>query len=228
MPSQTLIDLQEPIQVPIWAATLDGFRAWVTSDAFPEQGNISFIDQHIIVDMSPEELETHNKMKMEVGSVVYRLSRELDLGTFYTDRTLVTNPAAELSTEPDGTFVTWESFQAGRVRAVPREGRPGEFIELEGSPDWVLEVVSRSSREKDTELLRQAYHRAGIPEYWIVDALGRSVDFQILWHRRSGYRRAPRHGGWAHSRVFDRSFRLRRQRDPLGFWQYTLQVKQSA
>jgi hypothetical protein len=48
------------ILVPPFAHTLAGFRAWAKSDDFPERGHISFIDQEIIIDMSPEELETHN------------------------------------------------------------------------------------------------------------------------------------------------------------------------
>src|SRR4051812_19313081 len=100
--------------------------------------------------MSPEELESHNKVKSEVGRVLCNLNEGLDLGEFYGDGTLVTNEAADLSTEPDDTFVTWESFEAGRVRLTPREDGPGQFIELQGAPDWVLEVVSRSSVAKDT------------------------------------------------------------------------------
>jgi Uma2 family endonuclease len=37
-------------------------------------------------------------------------------------------------------------------------------MELEGTPDWVLEVVSQSSVAKDTKWLRESYHKAGIPE----------------------------------------------------------------
>ncbi|MBI3467934.1 MAG: Uma2 family endonuclease [Planctomycetes bacterium] len=225
MATATAVLDREAIHVPASAATLAGFRTWATSDHFPRQGRVSFIRQEIIVDMTPEEIETHIKVKAAISSTLFSLSQKLDLGTFYPDGTLVTNKPADLSTEPDGTFVTWEGFRAGRVRAVPRKDRPGEYRELEGTPNWVLEVVSRSSRLKDTRLLREAYHRAGVPEYWLIDALGRTIDFQMLCYRRSGYVRALARRGWLHSRVFDRDFRLRRRRDPLGFWQYMLEVR---
>src|SRR5215208_3739768 len=157
------------VRIPAAAATLEGFRAWATSDAFPERGRFSFIGGELHIDLSPEELDTHNKVKTEVGRAIGNLNRDLDLGEYSSDGTLVTNEAAGLSTEPDGTFVTWRSFEAGRVRLTPRPDRPGQYVELVGAPDWVMEVVSRSSVAKDTEALVGAYHRAGVAEYWIID-----------------------------------------------------------
>ena len=115
-----------PIHVPASAATFAGFRAWATSDEFPESLRASFINQELVIDMSPEELESHNKVKSEVSAVVATLIKRLDTGEFYGDGTLVTNEAAELSTEPDATFVAWESFEANKVRLVERKDRPDQ------------------------------------------------------------------------------------------------------
>src|SRR5262245_43573567 len=183
------------IRIPASAATLAGFRAWATSEGFPERGRFSFIDGELHVDLSPEELDTHNKVKTEVCRVLGNLNRKLDLGEYYSDGTLVTNETAGLSTEPDGTLVTWKSFEMGRVHLGTRQDRPGQYVELVGSPDWVLEVVSRSSATKDTQALREAYHRAGVLEYWIVDARFEEVGFQILRRRRDGYAAVPARGG---------------------------------
>ncbi len=213
-----------PIHVPASAATFAGFRAWATSDEFPESLRASFISQELVIDMSPEELESHNKVKSEVSAVVATLIKRLDTGEFYGDGTLVTNEAAELSTEPDATFVAWESFEANKVRLVERKDRPDQFIELVGTPDWVLEVVSRSSVKQDTELLLDAYHRAGIPEYWIIDARFDEVSFQILRRRRDRYVVIKPSDGWYRSVVFHRSFRLRRRKNRLGRWAYTLEA----
>lgn len=175
--------------------------------------------------MSPEELETHNKVKSVVGNGVFNLNEELDLGEFFSDGTQVTNAAADLSTEPDGTFVKWPTFRSKKVHLVPRRDAQGQYIELRGRPDWVLEVVSRSSFHKDTVLLRQAYHRAKIPEYWLVDALAEDVDFQILVYRPKDYQAVHPQDGWFFSPVFGRFFRLERQRNRMGRWRYKLHVK---
>jgi Uma2 family endonuclease len=217
-------DNRAPIRIPASAGTHSGFRAWATSDDYPEKLGASFINGEILIDMSPEELETHNKAKTEIVSTLDVLSKRIDLGELYSDGTLVSNLAAGLSTEPDATLVTWASFAAGRARLVPRKDRPGQYIEIIGTPDWVLEVVSRSSVGKDTELLREAYHKAEVPEYWLVDARFDEVSFQILRRRRDRYVAVAPRGGWYRSPVFAHSFRLKRRRNRMGRWTYTLEV----
>ena len=192
-----------PVRIPVSALTHAGFRAWATSATFPANLSASFINQEIVIDMSPEEIDTHNKVKSESYRVIGGLVRHLDLGEFYSDRTLVSNIAAGLSTEPDAIFASWASFEAGRVRLVPRKDWPGQFVELEGTPDWVLEVVSRWTWQKDTEWLREAYHRAGIPEYWLIDARHDEISFQILRRRRDRYVAVASREGWCRSPVFE-------------------------
>ena len=39
-----------------------------------------------------------------------------------------------------------------------------------GAPDWIIEVVSPSSRKMDCIIKPEIYGNAGVREYWIVDA----------------------------------------------------------
>ena len=43
------------------------------------------------------------------------------------------------------------------------------FRFVEQGADLVIEVVSNEGRQRDLEIKRQEYARAGIAEYWIVD-----------------------------------------------------------
>jgi Uma2 family endonuclease len=210
--------------VPVSACTFAGFRAWCVSDEFPEQGEIFYLDGEIYIDMSPERLNSHNKVKTEITRVLANVVIEDDLGTMYSDRTRIANEAAQLSNEPDAVFASWKSFDSGRVRLVPTADGD-DFIELEGAPDWVLEILSPSSERKDLEDLPVIYHRAGIPEFWRIDARGEEIEFTILVREADEYRPVSRRGGWQKSRVFGRSFRLERSRDRLGQWEYRLRVK---
>ena len=151
------------------------------------------------------------------------LARKIRRGTFYADGTLVTYKQAELSTEPDGMFVLWTTLESGRIQLVRRKDHDDEFTELVGTPDWVLEVVSRTSVRKDNVVLRGVYHRAKIPEYWLITAFGPEIDFQILRWRKTGYAAMPIRDGWRRSPLFDCRFRLTRQRDRVGHWEYTLE-----
>ncbi len=78
---------------------------------------------------------------------------------------------------------------------------------------------------KDKSKLRDRYHRAGISEYWLIDARGEVVDFQILRHGKNEYEAAERDGDWQKSKVYGKKFRLRRVEDEIGSVDYRLDVK---
>jgi Uma2 family endonuclease len=210
--------------IPPAAYSLAGFREWALSENYPERGQITFSPDELIIDISPELFETHNFIKVEIGYVLYGLIRPKRLGDFFGDRALFTNVAANLSTEPDSIFVSNESLESGRCQ-LRQSARPGINKELAGSPDWILEVVSPTSVKKDKELLPAAYFRAGVGEYWLVDALSDDIDFQILVPGKESFEAVEPSDGWLASRTFKRSFRLTRDKNKFGSWRYTLQMK---
>lgn len=213
------------VSLPPTAYTLDGFRAWTQTGEYPERLRAAFIDGEIYLDMSQEEIFTHVDVKTEVTHVLVGLNQEIDLGRFFGDGTQIANKQANLVSQADGSLATWETIEAELVRFIPRKGKAGQCIELEGTVDWIMEIVSDSSVGKDYRRLRLAYHRARIQEYWLIDARGDEIFFQILLWRRTGYVAAPSRDGWQRSRVFGRSFRLTRRRGRQGLWQYTLEIR---
>lgn len=46
---------------------------------------------------------------------------------------------------------------------------------VHGAPDWITEVLSRSSARYDRTRKLSAYERAGVPELWLVDPTGHTV-----------------------------------------------------
>jgi Uma2 family endonuclease len=72
---------------------------------------------------------------------------------------------------------------------------------------------------------RILYWRAGIPEYWLVDARGDRLYFEIYRLTPEGYVATRRQSSWARSRVFGKSFRLTRRKDELGNPEFTLSVR---
>jgi Uma2 family endonuclease len=211
------------VTVPPSAHTLDGFRAWAHSGELPASCRVTFISGQVYIDMSPERAGSHGAVKMEVTSTLYRYTRERDLGQFFPDGTLVSNQAADVGNEPDAIFVAHATFASGRARRVPSaDGR--DFVEIAGSPDLIIEVVSPSSVTKDTVLLRERYHLAGVTEYWLIDAREEDLQFEILRHTPAGYQPVPAADGWVRSGVLGARVRLDRQWHAGGFWQYTLHI----
>ena len=214
----TVIRFEEQIEVPMDIRSLADFRRWATSDEFPEQGRIDYIAGCIEVDMSPEDLHTHGKLKTELVIAVGQRIKQKQLGELYTDRARVSCPDGDLSVEPDLVFVSDASLDSCRVQLVPKAGAaPDRYIELEGPPDLIVEIVSDASTHKDTERLPAAYHRAGVEEFWLIDARSDALLFRI--HRRgpTAYEPVePDAEGYQYSPVLACHYRLDRGRNPRG------------
>lgn len=218
------IVIEDQLEIPLDLRSLAEFRRWATSDAFPERGRIDYLQGRIEVDRSPEDLHRHGKLKAEVGSVLAVRVKRLELGELYIDRARVSSPQADLSVEPDVLFISEDSLNSGRVQLVPRaSGAADGYIEMEGAPDLVVEIVSDSSVAKDTRRLPPAYFRAGVAEFWLLDARGEELIFHI--HRRgpTAYEPAPvATDGAQHSAVLGCWYRLTRSRNRSGRVTYTL------
>ena len=59
--------------------------------------------------------------------------------------------------------------------STPRLGIVGER-NVQGPPDLVVEVLSPSTEDRDRILKASRYLRFGVPEYWIVDPVARTVE----------------------------------------------------
>jgi Uma2 family endonuclease len=214
--------IEDRIAVPDAAFDHAGYRAWVTSDTYPERIRTTYVRGEVVVEMSPESLEAHSKVKAALTATLVMFVRDHDLGEVYPDGALVTNEEADSSCEPDLTFVSWEAFEEGRARLQQRAGDPSDYIEIIGSPDLVVEIVSDSSVQKDTRLLREAYCRANVREYWLVDARGPEIRFEIL--SKAGDRYVSSRDALApqESRVLGGRWSLVRTRNRAGRFSYDL------
>ena len=219
------IAVGDRVRIPASVGDLESFRAWAHSGDYPERGGVSYLDGEIWVDLSAEELVTHNLVKSEFAFAIMSILRESSIGEFIADRMLLTNSAAELSTEPDGMVVTWQTLESGRVEAVA--GKEHGYVELRGSPDLVLEVVSDSSRRKDFVTLRQMYHQADIGEYWLVDVRGEKPYFEILTRTADDYRCEAK-DEWQTSPLLGRQFRLVSRVDPLGHARFGVEWREAS
>src|SRR5262249_4067022 len=112
-------------------------------------------------------------------------------GLFFHDRMLVTHVGAELSTEPDAMFISHEALQAGSVRL----DKGNDTIELLGTPDMVLEVITPTSVQKDTKVLPGLYWEAGVKEYWLADFRGERATLELMRYTKKGYAAVRKRGG---------------------------------
>ena len=211
------------VNIPAWVVDLASFRRWYHSGDFPEEGRIDYIQGSVWVDMSMEQVFSHVQVKTAITSALFSVAEADDLGLYLNDGLRLSNVGADLSAEPDGTFISNESMEDANIQLI--EGKDEGYTEVEGIPDMVLEIVSDSSVKKDTKRLLRAYWYAGIKEYWLVDVRGERLDFTVFRHAPKGYAAARKKDGWLKSQVFGKSFRLMRRQDRFGHPRFTLEVR---
>ncbi len=196
--------LDNAIRIPTDAAAdFAAFRRWTKSRDFPEQGDYAFLGDELWADLSMETL-VHNQLKSLITIVVGGLVMSERLGVFFSDRMRLVHERVSLSTEPDAMFTSQEAVSSRRVRW----DKGPNSLEVIGSPDMVLEIVSSGSVNKDTVNLRDLYARAGIAEYWIVNPLHGTLQFDVLRLVRGKYVATRKSAGWVKSAVFGKSFRF--------------------
>jgi Uma2 family endonuclease len=224
MPAVVVQDLNPPhgVTIPAWVVDFKSFIRWVESEDFPERGRFCYLNGSVWVDLSMEQLFTHNRIKVRITFALEAIVSALASGYVFGDKARLHNHDAELSVEPDAMFVSFEAIRSRRTTLT--EGAEDGYVSIDGAPEMVLEIVSDSSEDKDTVELRAAYFDAGVSEFWIVDVRRGSLTFEILKRSARGFTSTrTQTGGWLKSAVFGRSFRITKIADPLGNPQFTLE-----
>ncbi len=222
--STIIVDYRNQIDIPGWVVDFESFRRWFQSPEFPETGKICFINNDIWVDLSMEELFSHNQVWFEISRVLGNLMKQTKYGLVVPEGMRYSHLESNLSTEPDGMLISNESLETGRVKFVG--GELGEQTEIIGSPEIVIEVVSRSSEVKDTEWTTIAYFDAQIQEYWLVDARDEdNTRFEIYKRGKKEFVAMRKQHGWVKSGVLGKAFRFLRSENASGNPEFTLEVR---
>lgn len=198
--------ISEQARIPAWVVDHDSFRRWIYSGEFPERGHFCHLGHEVWVDLSMETAD-HNQIKYVISLVLGSMILEGKLGRFFPDGMMLTNLDVLLSTEPDGMYVSHEALRSGAARLK----KGGDSLEVLGTPDMVLEVVSKTTVQKDTITLPDLYFRAGVAEYWLVDSRPNQFSFDIYRPGRRKYLATRKSDGWIKSEVFGKSFKLTRE-----------------
>jgi Uma2 family endonuclease len=219
----TTVLLDQGIEIPT-INSLAEFRRWALSDEFPERGRIDYVAGRIEVDMSPEDLFTHGTLKTVIGTRVHQRVEALDLGHTFIGETRISSVPGDVSAEPDVVVLPHAALEEGRVVLTPKaSGQPDRFVEVEGGPDLIVEILSDSSERKDLRRLPTAYFQAGVREFWLMDARAELM-FAIQGRGADSFQSVPADpDGFQRSAVLDTSFRLERTRHQRGHWVYRLQ-----
>jgi Uma2 family endonuclease len=157
--------VHETVTVPVWVNNLDRFREWSHSEEFPNSSKILYFDGNIFVDDDMERL-LHTTIKAAISRSIGNWSEQHLPGLVCIDSMRFMHRTSDLSSEPDIVFITDESLTSGKARVADGDAS----LEIEGSPDLIVEIISPTSSHKDEQILRKKYWEAGVKEYWIADS----------------------------------------------------------
>ena len=118
--------------------------------------------------MTPPPTMQHQFASANLFSALRNFVQQHSLGYVLYAPCGVHLPTHPVPVQPDIFFI-----QTGRREIIGEEY-------VEGAPDLVVEVLSPSNWLYDRREKFQAYRKAGVPEYWIVDYRARTIEVFFL------------------------------------------------
>lgn len=150
-----------------WTPPPDG--AWTYDDYahLPDNGfRYEVIDGALV--MSPAPLMGHQLISAALMSALRAHVRRHRLGIVVAAPVDVQVGDRATPVQPDIVFVARD-----RLHIVGRE-------RIEGAPDLVVEILSRSTAARDRGLKFDLYAASGVREYWLVDPDERTLEVYVL------------------------------------------------
>jgi len=123
--------------------------------SFPDDGK-----RHELIDgehyVTPAPLTKHQRISVNLVSAIHHHCQQTTIGRVFSAPTDVKLTETDV-VQPDLLFI-------GNARAhlITREN-------IQGAPDFIVEILSDSTRRRDERLKRNLYEQHGVKEYWIVD-----------------------------------------------------------
>lgn len=132
------------------------------------------LEQHELLDgelyVSPAPTPLHQTIVQNLGFLLLGHARETGAGrVFLSPVDVVLDEGGRRHVvQPDILFISRE-----RERIIAE-------TEIVGTPDFVIEVLSPGTAERDRGLKKTIYARAGVAEHWIVDPERERVEACVL------------------------------------------------
>jgi Uma2 family endonuclease len=113
--------------------------------------------------MSPAPNLTHQSISMRLSGILYQYFRRhrcqlfaapFDVRLYDRKKSLLANQDIYTVVQPD-LCVVCDADKLDSKGCL-------------GAPDWIIEILSKSTAQKDTQTKFQLYQEAGVKEYWLV------------------------------------------------------------
>jgi Uma2 family endonuclease len=113
-----------------------------------------------------------------------RISRKL---TFAFETYLLQKKCGEIFYAPLDVVLDGENAPQPDLVYVSNENKQvlsEEELVIVGTPDLVVEILSPGTAKRDKTLKKEIYESFGVPEYWLVDPLYKTIEVYTLQNNR--------------------------------------------
>jgi len=125
--------------------------------------------------VTPAPLTKHQRISVNIVAALHRHCQSTKAGRVFSAPTDVIFTETDV-VQPDVLFVTH-----ARSHIITREN-------IQGTPDFLIEILSEATRRRDERLKRTLYEQHGVQEYWIVDP---ELDSVKIYRLHEGHYGAP-------------------------------------
>jgi Uma2 family endonuclease len=143
-------------------------KFWTYADLkhTPDDGRrYEILDGELIVTPSPSI--PHQRAVLELGVALHRWWKAVGV--------------AEVLVSPVDVILSWTRVVIPDLVLVRRDRMHlVTHRAIEGAPDLVVEVLSPSTARRDRTRKLRLYRNVGIPEYWIVDPIAKTIEVLAL------------------------------------------------
>ena len=123
--------------------------------SFPDDGR-----RHELIDgeryVTPAPLTKHQRISGNLFAALHHYCQQTNSGQVFSAPTDVIFTEIDV-VQPDILYIAKD-----QDRKITREN-------IQGAPDFIVEILSDSTRRRDERLKRNLYEQHGVKEYWIVD-----------------------------------------------------------
>ncbi len=120
-----------------------------------------------VLSMAPSPIRIHQKILWKLAELFMNYSKTYTAGEFFFAPFDVQFNDKNIF-QPDLLFVSKDRLDIITEKRVV------------GAPDLIIEILSESSYELDTQIKYKVYEESGVQEYWIVDPNKKSIIFYQL------------------------------------------------
>jgi len=121
--------------------------------------------------MVPSPNMWHQSISVEIEFRIKKLLENTGLGKVF-DAPCDVVLSNENVVQPDIIFVSKENFHI-----ITKDN-------IKGSPDLLIEIISKKSAQRDRGIKRRLYEKYGVKEYWLVDADKKEIEVLVLSQKR--------------------------------------------